>query len=83
MIGHNPSLNTLSMVETTLIESEEHPTRIELYRSLPRKIEYQTFATALDYLEARGVLIFDRKNIVYTGSDNEKLRKLIETRVPI
>jgi len=83
IVGHNPSLKTLLMVETTLMGSEEHPTRMELYRSLPRKVEYQTFKTALDYLEAHGVLIFNSKTIVYTGSNNDKLRKLIETRVSI
>jgi len=83
MVGHNPGLKTLLMVETTLMESEEHPTRTQLYKSLPRRIEYQTFKTALEYLEAHGVLIFNSKTIVYTGSNNEKLRKLIDTRISI
>jgi hypothetical protein len=83
MVGHNPSLKTLLMVETTLMESEEHPTRMELHRSLPTKIEYQTFKTALEYLEAHGVIIFNEKTIVYTGGKNEKLKKLIEKRISI
>lgn len=71
------------MVETALTESKEHPTRMQLYQSLPRKIDFKTFKTALDYLEAHGVLIFDGNAIVYTSSNNEKLRKLVETRVSI
>lgn len=49
------------MVETALTESKEHPTRMQLYQSLPRKIDFKTFKTALDYLEAHGVLIFDAR----------------------
>jgi len=71
------------MIETAIMESEEHPTRMELYRSLPRKVEYQTFKTALEYLEAHGTIIFNTNTIVYTGGKGEKLRKLIETRISI
>lgn len=83
MVGHNPSLKTLLMIETAIMESEEHPTRMELYRSLPRKVEYQTYKTALEYLEAHGVIIFNTSTIVYTGGKNDKLKKLMETRVRI
>jgi hypothetical protein len=83
MVGHNPTLKTLVMIETTIINSETHPTRMELYRSLPRKIEYQTYKTALEYLEAHNMIIFNKDTIIYTGGKNEKLQKLIKNRITI
>ena len=83
MVGHNPTLKTLVMIETTIINSETHPTRMELYRNLPRKIEYQTYKTALEYLEAHNMIIFNTDKIIYTGGKNEKLQKLIKNRITI
>jgi hypothetical protein len=83
MVGHNPTLKTLVMIENTIMHSETHPTRMELYRSLPRKIEYQTYKTALEYLEAHNMIIFNTDKIVYTGGKNEKLQKLIKNRITI
>jgi len=83
MAGHNPRLDTILMVEKAIINSEEHPTRAELHRSLPRKVHYSTFKNILEYLEASGKIIFNTDKIVYTGINNEKLRKLMETSVKI
>jgi len=65
------------MIEKAILDSEIYPTRMELYRSLPRRIHYSTFKNALEYLEASGKIGFNSKKIVYTGVNNEKLRKLI------
>jgi len=83
MVGHNPTLKTLVMIENTIINSEIHPTRMELYRSLPRKVEYQTYKTALEYLEAHNMIIYNTDTIIYTGGKNEKLQKLIKNRITI
>ena len=80
---HLPGLKTLLVIEKAIMNSEEHPTRMQLYRSLPTRKEYQTFKAALEYLEAHGTIVFNSKVIVYTGGDNEKLRRLMETRLRI
>jgi hypothetical protein len=79
MAGHSPTLDTILMVESTIIESEEYPSRMELWRNLPRKVHYSTFKNILEYLEASGKIIFNSNSIVYTGINNPKLEKLIET----
>jgi S-adenosylmethionine:tRNA-ribosyltransferase-isomerase (queuine synthetase) len=54
-----------------------------LWRSLPHKIQYQTFKHILDYLEASGRIVFNDKKILYTGVNNPKLRALIKSSVRV
>lgn len=76
---HEPKLDTLLMVEKAIIDSEEYPTRTELWKSLPRKMQYQTFKRVLDYLEASGKIAFDKRKIIYTGVNNAKLEALMNS----
>ena len=81
MVLHEPKLDTIMMVEKAILEAEEYPKRMELWRSLPRKVQYQTFKRVLEYLEASGKIVFNDKRIIYTGVDNPKLRALLESSV--
>ena len=80
---HEPKLDTILMVEKAILEAEEYPTRMELWRSLPRKVQYQTFKRILDLLEAHGQIAFNGRRIIYTGVNNPKLRALMESSVRI
>jgi hypothetical protein len=80
---HEPQLDTLLMVEKAIMDAEEYPTRTELWKSLPRKMQYQTFKRILDYLEASGKIAFDKKKIIYTGVNNPKLEALMKSSVRI
>jgi hypothetical protein len=71
------------MVEKAIIDASEYPTRTELWKSLPRKMQYQTFKRTLDYLEASGKIAFDRTKIIYTGVNNPKLEALMKSSVRI
>jgi hypothetical protein len=82
-ILHEPKLDTILMVEKTIIEAEEYLTRTKLWKSLPRKMQYQTFKRILDYLEASGKIGFDKKKIIYTGVNNPKLEALLKQSVKI
>ena len=80
---HEPQLGTILMVEKAILESTEYPTRMELWRSLPKKMQYQTFKRILDYLEASGKIAFNTTKIIYTGVNNPKLEALMESSVQI
>jgi len=80
---HEPQLDTILMVEKTILDSDNYPTRMELWRKLPRKVQYQTFVRILDYLEASGKIAWDGKRIIYTGVNNPKLEALIRSSVRI
>ena len=80
---HEPQLDTILMIEKTILDAEDYPTRMELWKSLPRKVQYQTFKRVLDYLEASGKIAFNKKKIIYTGVSGPKLEALIKTSVKI
>ncbi|MEM2099190.1 MAG: hypothetical protein QXU99_05555 [Candidatus Bathyarchaeia archaeon] len=83
VVLHEPKLDTILMVEKAILDAAEHPTRTELWRSLPRKMQYQTFKRILDYLEASGKIGFDKGRIIYTGVNNPKLEALMKSSVRI
>lgn len=78
---HEPRLDTVLMVEKTIKDAEDYPTRTELWRSLPRKIQYQTFKRILEYLEAHEIIVYNGRKIIYTRVDNPKLEALIKSSV--
>ena len=80
---HEPQLDTILMVERAIKNSEDYPTRTELWRSLPKKVQYQTFKRILDYLEASNKIIFNEDEIVWVAVDNPKLKKLLARSVRI
>jgi len=80
---HEPKLDTILMVEKAIKEAMEYPTRMGLWKALPRKIQYQTFKRILEYLEASNKIIFNGKNIVWCAVDNQKLKNLLETAVKV
>ena len=79
IVLHEPKLDTVLMVEKAIIDSEEYPTRTELWKCLPRRMQYQTFKRILDYLEASGKIAFDKRRIIYTGINNPKLEALMKS----
>lgn len=82
---HSPKLDTMLMVEKRIVDQlkkAEYPTRTELWRSLPKGMEYQTFKQILDYLEASNKIMYDKDNrIIWVAADNPKLKQLFERSV--
>ena len=82
-IIHEPNLSTVLMVEKAIKDAREYPTRADLWRSLPKKIQYQTFERILSYLEASNKITFNQREIVWIAADNPKLKKLLKTAVTV
>ena len=80
---HERELDTILRVEKAIMDAEEYASRMELWRFLLRKIQYQTFKRILQYLEASNKIIFDEGRIVWIAADNPKLKKLLEESVKI
>ena len=83
---HSPKLDTVLMVEKQLIElvgSKSYPTRTELWKSLPKGMEYQTFKQIMDYLEASNKIIYKDEKIVWVAADNPKLKELFDKSVKL
>lgn len=80
---HEPKLDTILMVERAIKEAKKYPSRMELWRSLPKKIQYQTFKRILEYLESSNKIMFNNREIIWIFPDNPKLKKLLETSVKL
>jgi len=80
---HEPKLDTILMVEKAIKEADNYPTRKELWNSLPKKVQYQTFKRILEYLESSNKIIFNGRKIVWVFPDNPKLAKLLESSIKL
>ncbi len=78
---HEPKLDTILMVERAIKEAKKYPSRMELWRSLPKKIQYQTFKRILEYLEYSNKIMFNGREIIWIFPDIPKLKKMLETSV--
>jgi hypothetical protein len=59
---HYPRLDTVLMVEETIKNAKEYPTKAQLLKALPKKMMYQTFLLILDYLEKSNKILIDKKD---------------------
>lgn len=80
---HEPKLDSILMVENAILTADDYYTRTQLWKRLPKKMQYQTFKRILDYLEASGKIAFNSTHIIYTGANNDKLKAMIASCVEI
>ena len=59
---HYPRLDTVIMVEETIKKAREYPTKAALWRSLKKKVMYQTFLVILDYLQESNKIYIDKRD---------------------
>ncbi|MBI2675672.1 MAG: hypothetical protein HYX24_04400 [Candidatus Aenigmarchaeota archaeon] len=72
-ILHYPRLDTVLMVEQTIREAPEYPSKKQLWLSLPKKVQYQTFKLIIDYLQESGKIVIHNGKIVWVW-DPEKIK---------
>lgn len=83
-ILHSPNLETVLMVERKIKESDEYLTKTELWKSLPKQVQYQTFSYILEYLEASNKIMYDEhSHIIWVAADNPQLQELLKTGVEL
>lgn len=80
---HEPTLGTIMMVERAIHKAKNYPTKRALWKSLPRKVQYQTFNRVIDYLLGSNKIILNDRQIVWVFADNPKLRKLLKSSVKV
>jgi hypothetical protein len=77
-VTHMPRLDTIKMVESTLKKQKRYLTKNQLWRALPKQVQYPTFKKILDYLEESNKIIYDKDGtIVWVFADNAKLKRLL------
>ena len=75
-ILHYPRLDTILMIEEAVKKSKNR-TKTQIWRSLPKKIMYQTFNLVLSYLESSGKIINHKGKILWIH-DPQIMKKLVE-----
>ena len=55
----SPTLDTVMMVEKTIDDYSGEYNRTELWKSLPKKVMWQTYLVILEYLESINKIAFD------------------------
>jgi len=81
--GHEPTLGTIMMVEGAIKKAKTYPTKMALWKSLPRQVQYPTFKKIIDYLISSNKIILNDHEIVWVFPDNQKVKKLLETSVRV
>ena len=82
-ILHFPKLDSILMVEDAIQKSEDYPTRMELWKNLPKQMQYQTFKLILDYLERSNKIMFQDDKIIWIFANSKKLNELINGAVSV
>lgn len=82
-ILHFPKLDSILMVENAIQNQDDYSTRMELWKSLPKQMQYQTFKLILDYLERSNKIMFEGNKIIWIFANNKKLNELIQGAVGI
>lgn len=59
-----PRLDTVLMVEETIRNAKDYPSKAKLWNSLPKKTMYQTFSLILDYLEYSGKIVIGKDRAI-------------------
>jgi response regulator of citrate/malate metabolism len=79
---HYPRLDTVLMVEEAIKKAKEYPTRTQLWRSLPKGVQYQTLQLILSYLqESNKIFITKEGKIMWVLAENSAARKLLKESV--
>ena len=74
----SPTLNTLLMVEETLMNADGVLTFAELKRRLPKQVMHQTLMQIVDYLQLSGKIVIGTKGILWIFTERKELDALIQ-----
>lgn len=80
---HEPNLATILMVERAIHKVKDYPTKTQLWKSLPRDVQYQTFNRIINYLLSSNKIIMNDRQIVWVFPDNPKLKKFLNSNVKV
>jgi len=79
---HYPQLDTVLMVEDA-IKNLDYPKKTELWKSLPKKVMYQTFCFIIDYLSESGKIFIDKDGRIVWIWNPEMVKKLMKAGIKV
>ena len=72
----SPTLNTVLMVEDTLMKAGEVLTIGKLKRILPKQVMHQTLMAIIDYLEYSGKVVVHDDKVLWTFKPQSRLKQM-------
>jgi hypothetical protein len=72
----SPTLNTVLMVEETLMKNDEVLSIGKLKRMLPKQVMHQTLMAVIDYLEYSSKIVVQGDKVLWTFKPQSKLKKM-------
>ena len=72
----SPTLNTVLMVEDTLMKAGEVLTIGKLKRILPKQVMHQTLMAIIDYLEYSGKVVIHSDKVLWAFKPQSKLKTM-------
>lgn len=82
-ILHSPTLDSVLMVERAIQESDNNQGTYQLWKSLPKKMMYQTYKVIIDYLIKSGKIILDKNKKLIWIHNPKLVRKILESKVKL
>jgi len=79
---HYPQLDTVLMVEDA-IKKLDYPKKTELWKSLPKKVMYQTFCLIIDYLKESGKIFIDKDGRIVWIWNPEMIKQIMKTGIKL
>jgi hypothetical protein len=67
------------MVEKAIHRARGYPTKRQLWNSLPRRVQYQTFNRIIEYLLSSNKITMNDREIVWVFADNPKLKRMLSS----
>lgn len=75
----NPTLRSITVIEKMIYLNKEFDSKSQLFKKLPKSMQYPIFNFILDILEKSNKIMIDNKgSIVWTGVTSYKLHKSLE-----
>ena len=63
-IARSPTLQTVLMVEGFIEENSGEYKKTDLFKSLPKKVMWQTFQVIMEYLDSIHKIVYDKEGYV-------------------
>jgi len=83
-LEHSPTLNTVLMVEKTMMDMDESIfTVADLKKKLPKQVNHRTLMIILSYLEKSNKIFVSIKGITWIHNTSPRLRKEISEGLEI
>ena len=78
-----PRLDTVLMIEDAVRKAKGDLTITQIWKNLPKKVMWQTYLTALEYIEYSGKIIIEKDKHVIWIWNPERLAKLRKEKLLI